>query len=157
MEDKRNQNRGQQKPNQNRDRRNNHNNRDNDYDTKVFTTQLVLHEPEKDYQTLADHVKNYTHFLVKDKNNKVTTHQLRILFNKAIKQDEPKDVWKLEIDLVYLAGRNDSNKVFKGLTETLTRLIRGVRDEKTLENFKEFFKMLVAYHKYNEKFNANKF
>ena len=37
----------------------------------------------------------------------------------------------------------------------MSKLIRKTTDE-TLSNFIEFFKMIVAYHKFNEKFNGKK-
>ena len=75
----------------------------------VFTEQLVLHTQKDSYHTLVDHVKNYTAQLA----TKVTTHQIRVLFGKAVKQKTAAGLWKLEVDLAYMAGRNESNHEFR--------------------------------------------
>jgi CRISPR-associated protein Csm2 len=112
-----------------------------------FTEERVLHT--SDYQQLIDLVKTYTRELV-DKN--ISTHQLRNIFNEANRAKSASELWKLEVKLAYLAGRNESNRKFKDFTEMLTRLIRATNDD-TLRNFKEFLTALVAYHKYHEKFS----
>lgn len=124
----------------------------NNSGTEIFTKNLVLETNEKNYHDLVDAVKKYTAALAK----KVTTHQIRVLFGKAIKMTNAASLWKLEVDLAYMAGRNEGNYEFRDFAIMLSNLIRETNDD-NLDKFKEFFKMLVAYHKYNEKFNANKF
>jgi CRISPR type III-A-associated protein Csm2 len=114
----------------------------------VFSSDLVLHTNEKNYHTLIDKVKAYTRVLV---DNKITTHQLRNIYHQAKHANSASELWKLEVTLAYLAGRNESNRKFKDFAEMLSRLIRETKED-TLDNFKEFLTTVVAYHKFNEKF-----
>ena len=116
----------------------------------VFTPELVLNMKKGDYHTFIDLAKAYTAQMVR---SKITTHMIRNLYGKAIKQKSAASLWKLEVDLAYMAGRNESNREFKEFAMMLSRIIRATTDD-NLADFKEFFKTLVAYHKFNEKFNG---
>ena len=118
-----------------------------------FTPELVLETDEEKYQKkynkMMDDLKAYTATLVK---SRVTTHQIRNIFSGIIKAQKPLDLWKLQVNLAYIAGRNERNFELKDFTEHLSMIIRAVKTPEQLDLFKEFFKALVAYHKYNEKF-----
>lgn len=119
--------------------------------SRDFTKDLVLKNNDESYHRLMNMIKEYTSVLTK---SKVTTHQIRNIFGEIKKADSHTKLWKLEVHLAYMAGRNDSNQVYKDFTEMLIRLIRETENAEDLVKFKEFFTALVAYHKFNEKFNS---
>lgn len=57
----------------------------------------------------------------------------------------------MEVQLAYLAGRNEANKDFRIFVDVLTNLIRNANSLERLSKFQEFLTAIVAYHKYNEK------
>ncbi|RMG16518.1 MAG: type III-A CRISPR-associated protein Csm2 [Bacteroidetes bacterium] len=137
-------------------KQNYHKNRNKEDLTPKFTEKLVLGTTDENYHQLIGLTSRYAKTLVEGKErDKVSTHMLRNIFGEAKRQTTAAGLWKLEVKLAYLAGRNESNYKVKKLTEMLTRLIRKTTDE-NLENFKDFFTALVAYHKYHEKFSSKK-
>jgi CRISPR type III-A-associated protein Csm2 len=82
----------------------------------------------------------------------ITTHQLRNIF-KEIKT--AKDVQALKLirpQLAYIGGRLDNKKnIGKSFVAFLDGLIKEVKNDAHLENFKDFMEAIVAYHKFNPK------
>ncbi|MDW8019136.1 MAG: type III-A CRISPR-associated protein Csm2 [Chloroherpetonaceae bacterium] len=102
---------------------------------------------ESNYHELIDRIKRYTGYIAK----RITSHQLRNIFNKVKKVKQPEELWKMEVQLAYLAGRNEANKDFRIFVDVLTNLIRNANSLERLSKFQEFLTAIVAYHKYNEK------
>lgn len=85
--------------------------------------------------------------------NGLTTSQIRKIFSDVKKlgnyEDSKKDLLLLRPKLAYVAGRHGRrNAAIKQLRELLDYCIPNIRDNKTLENFKDFFEAILAYHKY---------
>lgn len=107
--------------------------------------QLILTSGGEDYNGFIGKVKEY---LNKQKSN-VTTSQLRNIFSKIKQLSNPKEAWRLRPNLAYVAGRSEKDGT-KELVWLLDELINDIKsDEKQkLENFKNFFEAIIAYHKY---------
>lgn len=116
---------------------------------EMFRPEYVLGEPN--YHELIERVKRYTGYIAKA--NRITSHQLRNIFNQVKKVKQPEELWRMEVQLAYLAGRNESNKDFKTFVDTLSNIIRHTKTMEHLRKFQEFLTAIIAYHKYNEKFS----
>ncbi len=107
--------------------------------------QFLLTNGGADYNAYVDRVKSYVE---KNKQN-FTSSQLRNIFSKVKSLREAKEAWKLRPNLAYAAGRSDKpgTKEIVWLLDDLIRTI-GPDDKDKLENFKNFFEAVIAYHKY---------
>lgn len=105
----------------------------------------ILSGGEKNYNKYIDDLKNY----IKKNKDGITTSQLRNIYSELKPITDPKELWKLRPKLAYVAGRSDK-KGMKELAWLLDELIKniGKDEEKKLENFKDFFEAVIAYHKY---------
>jgi len=79
----------------------------------------------------------------------LTTHQLRNIFQEIKKANDITSLKLIRPNLAYIAGRLDANKKNeKTFVAFLDSLIKEVKNDNHLENFKDFMEAVVAYHKF---------
>jgi len=130
-------------------------NKDTKYFKDFFTDKPVEYilnkpvEPEK-IDKYLDNIKSYVS-KIKDI---ITTSQLRNIFSEVKKINAKKipELKMLRVRLAYVAGRSettnkDKNKLIQDFYYNLDLLIKKVNKD-NLENFKDFFEAIIAYHKY---------
>jgi len=89
---------------------------------------------------------------VKEYAKDLTTHQLRNIFQEIKKANDIASLKLIRPNLAYIAGRLDGNKKNeKTFVAFLDSLIKEVKDDNHLENFKDFMEAIVAYHKFHGK------
>ncbi len=118
-----------------------------------FSKELVLKGDITDFKSHIANLKNYSLQLVK---SNISTTQLRNIFTLINSIENYQEIWKEAPKLAYLAGRNESNYAFKEFIDMLIDLITEINSEDDLKNLKKFLEAIVAYHKYNEKFNKRR-
>ncbi|HDP99825.1 MAG TPA: type III-A CRISPR-associated protein Csm2 [bacterium] len=108
--------------------------------------QFILTNGGEDYNNYIAKVKGY----IQRQKDQITTSQLRNIFSKIKSLASPKDAWRLRPNLAYVAGRSEKAGGTRELVWLLDELINDIKaDEKLkLENFKNFFEAIIAYHKY---------
>lgn len=123
--------------------------RDARYFKDFFTdkpVKYILNKPIEpdDIDKYLDNIKNYVY---KERKG-ITTSQLRNIFSeiKRIKQDDLGKLKNLRVNLAYISGRSEKRQM-KNLCTLLDDLIKEV-NKNNLENFKNFFEAIIAYHKY---------
>ncbi|MEM2583012.1 MAG: type III-A CRISPR-associated protein Csm2 [Candidatus Thermoplasmatota archaeon] len=87
----------------------------------------------------------------------VTTSQIRNIYGEVMRMHkfDKNNLQLLRAKLAYTAGRHGKKRGEKleggivHLQEILDEAIRKVNDEKSFENFKNFFEAILAYHKYH--------
>jgi CRISPR-associated protein Csm2 len=96
-----------------------------------------------------DAIFEKTEDFVEEYGKDVSTHQLRNIFQEIKKAKDVASLKLIRPNLAYIAGRLD-NKLRKAraFVAFLDSLIKEVKDETTLENFKDFMEAIVAYHKF---------
>jgi CRISPR-associated protein Csm2 len=94
-----------------------------------------------------DAIFEKTEDFVKKYGKDVSTHQLRNIFQEIKKAKDVASLKLIRPNLAYIAGRLDNEEV-KTFVAFLDSLIKEVKDETTLENFKDFMEAIVAYHKF---------
>ncbi len=97
---------------------------------------------ETDLVNYDDYCEKIKTYMEKNK-RKLTSTQLRNIFNRVRKMKEPIELKKLRPILVYFGARNN----IEFFTNLLEEIIKKVNDKATLESFKEFLKIAVAYRK----------
>ena len=80
---------------------------------------------------------------------RITTSQMRGIFQEVKRlpdnyEKSKRDLNLLRPKLAYQKGRFD---VLEPLTRVLIHMIKNVKDDNTLEGFKDFFEAIIAYHK----------
>ncbi|MDX1904540.1 MAG: type III-A CRISPR-associated protein Csm2 [Thermonemataceae bacterium] len=96
-----------------------------------------------------DKVFGKTEEFVKEYGQEVSTHQLRNIFQEIKKAKEVASLKLIRPNLAYIAGRMDNkSQKAKTFVAFLDSLIKEVKDENSLENFKDFMEAVVAYHKF---------
>ena len=88
----------------------------------------------------------------------LSTSQIRNIFSemkRMRKYEESKnELLLLKPKLAYIAGRHGKWKQGKligpvpDLSRVLNECIKNIKDEKTFQNFKDFFEAILAYHRY---------
>ena len=81
--------------------------------------------------------------------NKMTTTQLRGIFQEVKRLDDRFDMSKIPLNLLRpkLAYQKGRFEVLEPLTRVLTHMIKNIDDDESLKGFKEFFEAIIAYHK----------
>jgi CRISPR type III-A-associated protein Csm2 len=88
---------------------------------------------------------------VKGAGVKVSTSQLRNVYDCVIKAQSVNDMKMIRPKLAYVAGRGKQDeKEFFGFIDGL---IKTIKTEGQRESFKVFFESVVAYHKFYSKIN----
>lgn len=83
---------------------------------------------------------------VEEKGKQLSNTQLRNIYNKILNTDDLISLKMIRPQLAYLAGR-ENNQGSKELLSFIDILIKETSVE-TIENFKQFMQMVVAYHKF---------
>lgn len=94
-----------------------------------------------------DKILNKVEELVKQEGSSLSTSQLRNIYDKAIKTDTLNELKLIRPNLAYLAGRSTSDKE-KSLLAFIDLLIKEVKTDDQVKEFKTFFETVVAYHKF---------
>ncbi|MDR1975202.1 MAG: type III-A CRISPR-associated protein Csm2 [Bacteroidales bacterium] len=88
---------------------------------------------------------------------KVSTSQLRNVYDKVTKTKSVNELKLLRPQLAYIAGRattdKDNKDNIKKFLAFIDYLIKQVSSEEQRKEFKTFFESVVAYHKFNSKTN----
>ncbi len=96
------------------------------------------------YSDSLDKIKK----LVQDMN--LTTSQLRNVFNRVIREDTAMGLQRVRPLLAYLAGRNRSKGV-KFFLDSLGEIIKDIRQNEEVKDFRKFLEAVICYKKYYEK------
>lgn len=83
---------------------------------------------------------------VEEKGTQLSNTQLRNIYDKILNTDDLISLKMIRPQLAYLAGR-ENNQDSKELLSFIDILIKETSVE-TIENFKQFMQMVVAYHKF---------
>jgi len=83
---------------------------------------------------------------VEEKGKQLSNTQLRNIYDKILNTDDLISLKMIRPQLAYLAGR-ENNQGSKELLSFIDILIKETSVE-TIENFKQFMQMVVAYHKF---------
>ena len=124
----------------------------NDYFLKNYSELLNMHTRTNDLDAILKSIEDF----VKGLGVKVSTSQLRNIFDKVKKETEVSGLKLIRPHLAYIAGRatNDKDKDnVKKFLAFIDSLIKSVDTEDKLEGFKQFFESVVAYHKFYSKAN----
>jgi CRISPR-associated protein Csm2 len=100
--------------------------------------------------TKLDAILNKIEDFVKQEGANLSTSQLRNIYDKAIKAKKPNELKLIRPNLAYIAGRSGNDKE-KKLLAFIDILIKEVKSEEQVKEFKTFFESVVAYHKFHEK------
>lgn len=83
---------------------------------------------------------------VEDKGESLSKTQLRNIYDRILNTDDLISLKMIRPQLAYLAGR-ESNYGSKELLSFINILIKETSEE-SIDNFKQFMQMVVAYHKF---------
>ncbi len=103
----------------------------------------ILGDSKADYNAYIERVKKY----VQNNRSGLTTAQLRNVFSKVKNLDDCSTLSTLRPKLAYVSGRSEKEEM-KTLLFLLDELITKVSEKKQLDQFKDFFEAVIAYHKY---------
>ncbi len=99
--------------------------------------------------TKIDEIFATTENFVQERGKDITTHQLRNIFQEIKKAKDPASLKLIRPNLAYIAGRLEGKaENAKSFVAFIDSLIKEVKDESQLENFKDFMEAVVAYHKF---------
>lgn len=103
---------------------------------------LKCEDPKKFVELAEKKTKKWN----RNKRNKISSSQLRNLYEYVLKVDDvsDKNLVLLKPKLVYIKKRNNLDKDFVNF---ISNLISNINSNKELENFKDFFEAIVAYNK----------
>ena len=104
---------------------------------------LILNPLKGDYNEYIERVKAF----VEERAKQITTSQLRNIFTRVRSAKRPADLYVLRPRLAYVAGRSDREEM-RELVVLLDDLIREVKEEAQVADFRNFFEAVIAYHKY---------
>lgn len=108
---------------------------------------LILSENKPSYNNYIDSVKRY----VEDNKKGMTTSQLRNVYSRIKKLELTNDLYALRPKIAYVAGRAERHEL-KTFLYLIDILIKNIDDDmgagKKLQQFKDFFEAIIAYHKY---------
>lgn len=94
-----------------------------------------------------DKILNKIEDFVKQEGSSLSTSQLRNIYDKSIKTETQNELKMIRPNLAYLAGRSTNDKE-KGLLAFIDVLIKDVKSDEQVKEFKTFFEAVVAYHKF---------
>ncbi|MDD2490043.1 MAG: type III-A CRISPR-associated protein Csm2 [Bacilli bacterium] len=97
---------------------------------------------------MDDFIQQVEKFVV-EKGTQLSKTQLRNIYDKILNADDLISLKMIRPQLAYLAGR-ENNYGSKELLSFIDILIKETSVE-TIENFKQFMQMVVAYHKFHGK------
>ncbi len=99
--------------------------------------------------TKIDEIFATTESFVRKYGKDITTHQLRNIFQEIKKAKDLASLKLIRPNLAYIAGRLEGKaENAKSFVAFIDSLIKEVKDESQLENFKDFMEAVVAYHKF---------
>jgi len=104
----------------------------------------IYRKMESDYDGFLDGLREYVERNLKE----VKTHQLRRIYAMTRSAGNLRDIKALRFQLAYLAGRKT---IPKDVYNDMDELIKNLREDKEVDNFKKFMEALLAYHKLYEK------
>lgn len=94
-----------------------------------------------------DKILNKIEVFVQQEGSSLSTSQLRNIYDKSIKADSLNELKILRPNLAYIAGRSNNDRE-KSLLAFIDILIKDVKSEEQVREFKIFFEAVVAYHKF---------
>lgn len=94
-----------------------------------------------------DEILNKIEEFVKVEGSKLSTSQLRNIYDRSLKTESQNELKLIRPNLAYLAGRS-SKKKKKSLLAFIDLLIKSVKSDEQVKEFKIFFEAVVAYHKF---------
>ena len=103
-------------------------------------------KPLNDKGNYNEYIECIERYVKKD-SKKISSSQLRNIFSRIKKIKEFKELYLIRPKLAYLSGRATEQEM-KRLLFLFDHLIKEVNDNKKLEEFKNFFEAIIAYHKY---------
>ncbi len=112
--------------------------------------EFILNRPDE--STKIDEYLNKIRDYVRGIKDIITTSQLRNIFSEVKKINAKKipELKMLRVKLAYIAGRSETTYKYKLIQDfyyNLDLLIQKVNKD-NLQNFKDFFEAIIAYHKY---------
>jgi CRISPR-associated protein Csm2 len=121
--------------------------------TECFSTNSIELLKMSSTQSLDAVLKSIEGFVLKY-GVKVSTSQLRNVYDKVTKTKSVNELKLIRPQLAYIAGRaqQDKDNVKKFLA-FIDSLIKSVQTEEQRKEFKIFFESVVAYHKFNSTTN----
>ena len=97
--------------------------------------------------TSLDKILNKIEDFVKKEGSNLSTSQLRNIYDKSIKSESQNELKMIRPNLAYIAGRSTSDGE-KSLLAFIDVLIKSVKSDEQVKEFKTFFEAVVAYHKF---------
>lgn len=97
--------------------------------------------------TELDKILNKIEDFVKLEGKNLSTSQLRNIYDKAVKTETLNDLKLIRPNLAYIAGRS-TNDNEKSLVAFIDLLIKEIKSDEQVNEFKIFFEAVVAYHKF---------
>lgn len=94
-----------------------------------------------------DEILNKIEEFVKVEGSKLSTSQLRNIYDRSLKTESQNELKLIRPNLAYLAGRSSSYRE-KSLLAFIDLLIKSVKSDEQVKEFKIFFEAVVAYHKF---------
>lgn len=94
-----------------------------------------------------DEILNKIEEFVKVEGSKLSTSQLRNIYDRSLKTESQNELKLIRPNLAYLAGRSSSYGE-KSLLAFIDLLIKSVKSDEQVKEFKIFFEAVVAYHKF---------
>lgn len=97
----------------------------------------------------ADELVELTEKMVDEKGKNLSNSQLRNVYDKILNTKTLMDLKMIRPQLAYMAGRTSGRGALevKSFLSFIDLLIKETQEE-TLNDFKKFMEMIVAYHKY---------
>ena len=95
------------------------------------------------YKSAVEELNRY----VESRMGKVTTSQLRNVFNRVMKEKGALGLQRVRPLLAYLAGRNKNAKNF---LDSLDRIVREINTDEGVNEFKKFLEAIICYKRYYE-------
>ncbi len=102
--------------------------------------------------SLAEELIEKTEKLVKEKGKNLSNSLLRNVYDKVLNAKNLVDLKLIRPQLAYLAGRTSGKEAIdiKSFLSFIDLLIKDVQED-SIDQFKKFMEMIVAYHKYHGK------
>jgi CRISPR type III-A-associated protein Csm2 len=111
--------------------------------------ELILGDTKFNGEGYNDYIDQIKRFIYDRENyNKMTTSQLRNIFARVQKINSFYKLYLLRPKLAFIAGKSDTTHEMKTMIFLLDQLISKVNSPEKLEQFKDFYEAVIAYHKY---------
>ena len=108
---------------------------------KIF--EKFKREDIEDYKSAVEELNRY----VESSMGRVTTSQLRNVFNRVMKEKDALGLQRVRPLLAYLAGRNKNARNF---LDNLNEIIRNINRGEDVKEFKKFLEAIICYKRYYE-------